>query len=177
MMVSLPAALSTRPKQRRRAETRRRIAIALLILVLIAGSGVMVGKRVLGSTGGSTFAVLVTSCHLTAHLHPLTVGAPTVIAGTSGTILFRCEENEAAFNVTNTGMATPHFSLPLGYTKLTTVKHSPNANTCSEGTRIVSDTAFTFRTRGGLDYCALYSNVPVSGLASFALTWSRQIPA
>ena len=123
-------------------------------------------------TFSTSFAVLQTSCHLTDSLHPLATQTSSVISGTSGTILFNCELDEAAFFVVNTGLATPVFTLPLGYTELTIVQHVPQATKCSVGSQLTSNQPFNFAQRGSFDYCAVYANPPLSGLASFDLVWS-----
>jgi hypothetical protein len=73
-------------------------------------------------------------------------------------------------------LVSPVFTLPTGYTALTIVDQASDGTTCIPGHPLASRVAFDFTQPGSFDYCALYSNAPASGLASFTLTWMKAVP-
>jgi hypothetical protein len=151
------------------------MAKLLILLVILAGVGiaeyVTYHRYFQSSNVAESFGILHTSCHDTSHLRPLST-IPIVI-GTSGTILFNCGD-DPAFVVDNPGIATPIFSLPQGYSKLTIVSHVVGNTACQIGSALVSNQHVNFTRRTSFDYCAAYSNPPLDGLASFTLTWTRE---
>jgi len=90
-------------------------------------------------------------------------------------IRFTCGVNPA-LTVGSAGLAKPLFTLPIGYTKLTIIAHTPGGMKCSQGSTLASNVAFNFALAGSFDYCALYSNAPANGLAPFTLTWMKAVP-
>ncbi len=152
-----------------------RLTLAVLLAFGVAGGPVFGATTFDTLTGASPFDILTTSCHTTDRVHPLTANPTNVPSGSSGTILFTCS-GDAAFIVQKPGLATPHFTLPAGYTALTIVVHVPGVTSCSPRSVLVSGEPFSFDERRGFDYCALYSDAPTTGLVSFTLTWSRSLP-
>ena len=141
----------------------RHRVILLLLSLLVLVSGVEPTFSV------SPFASLTTTC---TNLTPTTAD---VLSGSSGMIRFTCGVNPA-LTVGSAGLAKPLFTLPRGYATLTIVDHVPGGMTCGPGSPLVSSVAFNFALAGSFDYCALYSNAPASGLASFTLTWMKAVP-
>lgn len=137
--------------------------ILSLLVLLVVVSGVEPTFSI------SPFASLTTTCTT------LTPSAAAVLSGSSGMIRFACGVNPA-LTVGGAGLAKPLFTLPTGYTELTVVAHVSSGTTCSPGSLLVSSVAFNFALTGSFDYCALYSNAPASGLASFTLTWMKAVP-
>ncbi len=149
--------------------------IIFICILLLAGGSVgayATDHPISFVPSSSSFAILTTSCHLTGHFRPLTPGQSSVVAGSSGTILFDCD-GDPAFLVMNPGVATPYFSLPQGYTGLTIVAHVAGSSSCRLGSVLVPNHSVDFTKRNSFDYCAAYSSPPGSTLASFTLTWTR----
>jgi hypothetical protein len=96
----------------------------------------------------------------------------TVVAGSSGVILFSCG-GSAALTVVKSDQFRPIFTLPTGYTGLKIVNHAFGANDCNHGPILLSGHPLGLRGPGNFDYCAGYANAPSTGLASFKVTWTK----
>jgi hypothetical protein len=108
---------------------------------------------------------LATTCSI------LSATPNSVISGTHGTILFTCTGN-AAITVHRAGSAVPTFVLPQGYTTLSIVRHVSAAAMCKGGSELDSGKPVDFEKAGNFDYCAVYSGLHTSTLASFKVMWS-----
>jgi hypothetical protein len=97
-----------------------------------------------------------------------------VLAGTSGSILFRCRGAAQAFTSNGGGPVTPTFTLPAPYTTLTIVPHDPQATDCPSqaGIALTSGTPVSL-AGGNYDYCTSFANPPSTGLPQFTVTWSQ----
>ena len=117
-----------------------------------------------------TFPTGTTGAHLTTACSPLTMGTPSVPAGT-GTVRFNCGAATPAFAADGSGPVTPTFSLAgTLYTGLAIVASAAIGTSCTGGTALTSGTGLT-PTAGNYDYCATYTGAGV--LPGFSLTWSQ----
>jgi hypothetical protein len=142
-------------------KTLRLMTYSLLILTVLA-SPLANGTRHASDDQNRT---LTTKCRI---LRPSTT---SVLAGSSGTILFTCG-GKAALKVLRNGQATPIFILPRGYRTLAITPHIAGATDCKSGQGLTSGQIFQFTKKATFDYCAAFSNPPSSGLSGFSLVWT-----
>ena len=169
---------SPSPEERKGSRTKLRVGIAVLLIAIAIGSSVIVSQQIFSthplplaapriSTSCSTLSLLSSSL--------LTNNTGTfVLAGTSGSILFRCRGAAQAFTSNGGGSVTPSFTLPPPYTTLTIVPHDPQATDCPSqgGISLKSGTPVSL-ARGNYDYCTSFANPPSTGLPEFTVTWSQ----
>ena len=121
-------------------------------------------------------AVIASNCSSAPDNNNLVTTTTSVVAqgSTTGFILFSCANGVAALTTSsNGGVATPTFTLPAGYLSLDLIAHAVGVTTCTGGSVALSSTfGVTFGANENWDYCASYTNVPLTGLAAFDITWS-----
>lgn len=138
----------------------------LVRLALLFGIAFTLTVSSVGATGSSQF--ITTTCSI------LTSSRSSVLPRTFGTILFTCGPGMAAINVQGPGSATASFQLPKGYYLVSIVQHVSGSTSCNIGRILFSGYTVSFSTAGNFDYCLFYAFPPVTGLASFTITWSAQ---
>lgn len=153
---------------------RRFFVRSWAVVVLVAS---LVGSAVaLTAIFGHTFPpVTVTPAVLTTTCSTLTLSQTTVIAGTSGSIVARCDALPG-ITVASAGAATPSFNLPSGYTELGLFPDTGSPY-CSRGMpgfiELTSGISVSFDSAGQrFDYCLSYSS-PTGSLASFSVSWGQ----
>lgn len=136
------------------------LSLTLLLMFPISGS----------TPAGS--AILVPNCGTGPT--SLVPNVSQVATGSTGTIIFSCGAAGSAITVTSAGRVIPQFSLPPSYSSLAISASS----TCASAATLTSGSPIVFGTGSGMlpitsyNYCAGFSNVPSTGLASFSITWS-----
>jgi hypothetical protein len=137
-----------------------------MIAALVFLVAIPVGVTAVLATSGQNGSKLVPNCSA------LRSSQATVTAGGSGMILFTCS-GSAAITVGRSDQFRPSFTLPAGYTDLRIVNHALGAAACKHGQILVSGQPVDLNGPGNFDYCAGYTNAPISGLASFKVAWTK----
>jgi len=153
-------------KERVRRPLRRETKMAVGMAIVLALAMVVAAINLFTHT----FPAGTTGAHVTTTCSTLTMGTPSVPAG-SGTVRFNCGATTPAFVADGSGPVTPTFSLGATlYTGLSIVASAAIGTSCTGGTALTSGTGLT-PPAGNYDYCASYTGAGV--LPGFTLTWSQ----
>jgi len=158
---------------------RRHLIIALMaLIVIIVGAGVAYAAISLSLK--ETAPPITNNPPLLSGCDPLTATPPSVPTGSSGGILFTCGPQGGtlgALTINGPVTASESFSpTPTGYTAIYII---PQGAACSASTTSAqqifgtgSTATITFTISGQVDYCAIFTNAPAGGFATWTITWT-----
>jgi hypothetical protein len=121
-------------------------------------------------------AIPATTAVVKSNCATLTPNFSSVVTGSAGSIVFDCSGTmpfgtTPAVNVASPTVITPQFTLPVGYVSLAAV--GLNIRDCTNSQGILTSGSPFNTVAGAFNYCALFQNVPSTGLATFTVTWTQ----